>query len=136
MRKDNINYERLKKTRRGGQGEGGRGKGERGSRRMEQRTSVAVPRSINKGPGKWTRDVPRHEFWRHRNDSGDTRDEALGSALPACGCVGRLIAVVHNLFRLRATYRSLKPFGGQTGVTTEVSLSAFMKMMWTVKHMA
>lgn len=93
MRKDNINYERLKKTRRGGQGEGGRGKGERGSRRMEQRTSVAVPRSINKGPGKWTRDVPRHEFWRHRNDSGDTRDEALGSALPACDCVGRLIAL-------------------------------------------
>jgi len=26
--------------------------------------------------------------------------------------------VVHNLFRTRATNRSLKPFGGQTGVTT------------------
>src|SRR6218665_2128963 len=35
--------------------------------------------------------------------------------------------VVHNLFRPRATNRSFKPFGGQTGVTTLVR-RMFVKM--------
>src|SRR6218665_252174 len=50
-------------------------------------------------------------------------EEADGKSLLLCCCK----PVVHNLFRPRATNRSLKPFGGQTGVTTLVR-RMFVKM--------
>src|SRR6218665_1524194 len=48
------------------------------------------------------------------------------------------MSVVHNLFRSRATYRFLKPFGGQTSATAPFTsceyMLKFMKMSCAVKH--
>jgi len=45
-------------------------------------------------------------------------------------------AVVHNLFRPRATKQFLKPFGGQAGVTTQLMSDECLQMcrMCPVRH--